>query len=91
VSTAVLNLSNGQFVKIFPNPVINDMIIEYNIQGQYELNVQLYDMTGKVIFERKGLRTGNVINLNTLAKGTYMLKVLKKDGKVLYTGKIAKQ
>jgi hypothetical protein len=91
VSTAVLNLSNGQFVKIFPNPVINDMIIEYNIQGQYELNVQLYDMTGKVIFERKGLRTGNVINLNTLAKGNYMLKVLKKDGKVLYTGKIAKQ
>jgi hypothetical protein len=91
VSTAVLNLSNGQFVKIFPNPVINDMIIEYNVQGQYELNVQLYDMTGKVIFERKGLRTGNVINLNTLAKGTYTLKVLKKDGKVLYTGKIAKQ
>jgi hypothetical protein len=44
-----------------------------------------------VIFERKGLRTGNVINLNTLAKGTYTLKVLKKDGKVLYTGKIAKQ
>jgi len=91
VSTAVLNLSNGQFVRIFPNPIVNDMIIEYNIQGQYELNIQLYDMTGKLVLERKGLRTGQLTNLTTLSKGTYMLKVLKKDGKVLYSGKIAKQ
>jgi hypothetical protein len=91
VSTAVLNLSNGQFIKLFPNPVINGMTIEYNIQGQSEMNIQLFDMTGKLILERKGLRTGNIVNLSTLTKGTYMLKVMKKDGKVLYSGKIAKQ
>jgi hypothetical protein len=44
-----------------------------------------------LILERKGLRTGQLTNLTTLSKGTYMLKVLKKDGKVLYSGKIAKQ
>jgi hypothetical protein len=91
VSTAVLNLGNGQFIKLFPNPVINSLSLEYNIQGLGEVNIQVFDMTGKLVVERKSLRTGNIINMTGLAKGTYMLKVLKKDGKVLYTGKIAKQ
>ncbi|MEY3920920.1 MAG: hypothetical protein RL634_681, partial [Bacteroidota bacterium] len=90
-STAVLNLGNGQFIKLFPNPVINGMKVEYNLQGMYEMSIQLFDMNGKLVLERKTVRTGNIINLTNLSKGTYMMKVMKKDGKVLYTGKIAKQ
>jgi|GEM_PF-1003372 len=91
VSTAVLNLDNGQFIKFFPNPVINSVRFDYLIQGQSEMTVTIFDMSGKLVMERKGLRSGSMINLTGLAKGSYMIKVLKKDGKVLYSGKIAKQ
>jgi hypothetical protein len=91
VSTAVLNLDNGQFIKFFPNPVINSFRFDYLLQGQSEMTVAIFDMSGKLVMERKGLRSGSMINMTGMAKGSYMIKVLKKDGKVLYTGKIAKQ
>lgn len=57
-------------VKIFPNPVSNDLFIE--IDKNVVLEFSLYDVSGQLIYEAN---TPNTIDVNHLANGIYFLKI----------------
>ena len=62
-------------VAIFPNPVINQLQVKYNIQNAENYNLTLYDVNGKQIFNIKPINHGKkaLINVRHLSQGIYCL------------------
>lgn len=72
---------NPALLTVYPNPTGGILNIKknFNINGIYTLKV--YDLTGKLLFEdqiEKGLNEKQ-IDLTSLTKGVYLLKILKDD------------
>jgi flagellar hook assembly protein FlgD len=80
---------NG-ILSVYPNPVLNELNINYTLQNKSTSKISIYDVMGKLIFEdNNGLnQAGNysykwnrMSNGNTkVSSGTYILKV-SADGK----------
>lgn len=82
-------LGNGEFnnqisdVTIYPNPTTG--ILNFNSKSQIQ-NVALFDLSGRKISEFKSSQ----INISSLPKGVYLIKILTKDGKTT-TKKVVKK
>jgi hypothetical protein len=88
--TAVINYDNGQYIKIYPNPVQSVLNIDFELGQNKLLDMKVYDMAGRLAIERKAARTGAKVSLISLAKGTYNVQVWGADGKLLMSDKIIK-
>jgi hypothetical protein len=67
---------NKKIVKLFPNPVITNQLLNVNISG-YEKNIkaELYSVTGQLIKSYQVKNGSNTLTLDRIAQGTYTLKV----------------
>jgi len=57
-------------INIYPNPTTD--FIKVETQGPLNFQMTLYSLDGKMIFTESN---SNVINVNTIPKGTYLLKI----------------
>jgi hypothetical protein len=98
-SNQVLNVVEGQtlgnnsydsFVfTVYPNPVKNIINININTTNPVEFNsAVIYDLNGRMVQETKV--ENKTVNVDTLAKGTYILK-LKDEYSREYSQKIIKE
>ncbi len=76
-------------VKLFPNPVSNKLSI-YLVGDNNRKILTLYDLSGKAIYTQQLTDMFTTLDLQRIAKGTYLVKVANTDGKVLYTEKVIK-
>lgn len=77
----VLDVKKSSFEKsttFFPNPVTNQLNIQTNIDDLSTLTIQIYNVLGKMILEKKELQSKR-INLSGLKKGIYILKITQKN------------
>lgn len=67
---------SGVMVNVFPNPA-HEVV---NVSVSEDASVQLLDITGKQILVEKNILAGDVhqLDVRTLAKGVYVLKVFNK-------------
>jgi len=70
-------------VSIYPNPAKNQVTIEKNKAEQY--SYQLYASSGQLVKTLIGADTTTVIDVTTYKAGTYFLKVLDSEGKLVHT------
>ena len=89
--TAVINYDNGQYIKIYPNPVQSVLKVDFDLGQQRQVDIKLYEMTGRLVIDRPGLRKGSTLTMTGLSKGIYNVKVWGIDGKLLMTEKIIKE
>jgi len=68
--TSIIPVGSDFEVKIFPNPATD--IINIGIASDISFRNTLYSINGKLIFKSQNER---VLNLNSLAPGTYLIKV----------------
>ncbi|TDD93829.1 FG-GAP-like repeat-containing protein [Flavobacterium cellulosilyticum] len=71
-------LIDDSTLKIFPNPVINKLTIETNLEKSSK-NIMLYDMHGKLILNKVFSDATFEINLESLAKGVYLMTIFNKE------------
>ena len=90
VVTAVTNYSNGDYVRTYPNPVINLMKVEFKLGMQRELTLKVYDMSGREVLEQKKIKSGDQVNMSRLLRGIYQYQLLEKTGKLLMAEKLLK-
>jgi hypothetical protein len=89
VRTLILKNDN-QAITIWPNPATDHILIANKENGDLYTNTRIFDMTGKVMTERK-LNPGiNEIAINELPAGTYIVKIENSKG-ASYSQKIVKQ
>ena len=79
-------LSNGN-VSVYPNPATNNLNISAFVKSNANVSIQLIDLTGRIILDKKIIATNNLLNtfleLNDISNGCYLLKL--NDGKNQFT------
>jgi hypothetical protein len=77
ILTSVVNLDNGQYIKVYPNPVASDglLTIDRNLNDLNDrLQVSILDITGKLIRTVALKFNQKVIKLPSSA-GTYIIRL----------------
>lgn len=91
IVTNLINLSGNEFIKLAPNPVQNQMNIDFVIKGYQRLNIDFYELsTGLLKYSNKGIFAGSQLYLGQLSPGTYVVSVRSEDGKVAHKLKVIK-
>ena len=89
--TDIINLRANEFIKLAPNPFINQLNFDFAVKGYQRLNIEVFDLaTGSKKASMQNLTPGLPINLSQLAGGTYIIKVSSNDGKINYQFKMIK-
>jgi hypothetical protein len=85
LSTSNFDISSN--FKIYPNPTTNNVTIDLiSIDNS---SVEVYDINGRKLFTQKLYNNSNNVNIDNLAVGVYMFKVISAQGSA--TSKIIKQ
>jgi len=89
--TALANFTNSQFIHLYPNPVGNDLMIDYNLTGQSQVSVKIVDESGKIVINRNKISKGTKLSVSQLNRGIYFVQVLGKNNQLLFTDKLIKE
>jgi len=81
----IVELKNsGTSFNVYPNPTNDKLTLRMNIIRTVDLNIELFDLGGKLVFEQQANfdkdKTECKLNISNLANGIYMLKVTSKEG-----------
>lgn len=88
--TAITNLAKEEFVTLSPNPVVDELRIQYYLINSSKAYVSILDMSGRPVVDGKEMATDSTVSLRELPSGLYVLRLLDSDGRLLYTQKIVK-
>lgn len=75
-------LTNGRFIRLFPNPVSNSARLEVISANSFDLQIAIYDNTGKMIRQYQGGQNRPAgqfiqnIDASGLANGVYLINVM---------------
>jgi hypothetical protein len=74
-------------LKIYPNPVTDNMNIEYNLNKSSNIMINIYDITGRIIksIDLSNQPSGNhkfIIDCNSFYSGTYFVQLIAEKEKV---------
>ncbi|MGZ3895091.1 MAG: FG-GAP-like repeat-containing protein [Flavisolibacter sp.] len=75
-ATGMINLGNGQFITIYPNPVRQSLLINYQVDGISTLDLEFCDLNGRRIRLANNVRAGSLVDLSDLTPGVYLIKPL---------------
>ena len=91
IVTDVINLSSDEFIKLTPNPFMNQLNFDFVVKGYQRLNLEVFDMaSGTKVASKQNQTAGVPIYLGQLSAGTYVLKVTSNDNKIAYQFKMVK-
>ncbi len=81
VQADILNLDNS--IIFFPNPVKDILTIQFNTKQNRNCIIEITNMTGQTVFSKSTSTQNqiNQINLNSLERGVYTLKIASGDYK----------
>jgi hypothetical protein len=89
--TDIISLSKDEFIKLAPNPFINQLNFDFIVKGYQKLNLDIFELaSGRKVTSRVGLSPGSPINLPELPGGTYIIRVTSNDNKLSYQFKMLK-
>ncbi len=83
----VIRSNNSDFT-IYPNPVMNTLNITLNNEVENTL-IEIYSLEGKIIMSEKTNKLNHAMNVASLTKGTYMIRISNKEK--TYTSKFVRQ
>ena len=91
LTTDIFNISSTEYIKLAPNPFINQVNLDFLINGYGKLNVEVVSITtGNIIISLKGLTTGTPISMTDLSSGVYLVKLTSPDFKFMHQFKMVK-
>ena len=89
--TDIINLSKDEFIKLAPNPFINQLNFDFLVKGYQRLNLEVFDIaSGTKVASQPNLPAGTKITLGQLSAGTYVIRVTSTDNKISYQFKMVK-
>lgn len=89
VITGIRNTSIYLNAQVYPNPVIENLILVIRNTELKNLSYVLVDMQGKVLSQNKIINTSTTIETTSYSKGVYFIKLLDKQ-KPIKTFKVVK-
>ncbi len=89
--TDIINLSKNEFIKLAPNPFVNNINFDFTILNYPSLNVEIFDLgQGALVATKPNIYAGTSLYVGQLAGGTYLIRVSSPDGKIIKQFKMIK-
>ncbi|MCX6233770.1 MAG: T9SS type A sorting domain-containing protein [Bacteroidetes bacterium] len=73
IGTGLGNINYIEKVKIYPNPAINKVSIEY--AENQDLKMQIFNVVGECVIQGKLNNLSKAIDISSLSKGIYVIKI----------------
>lgn len=87
--TALNDLKLEKNILIYPNPVNNDLNVNFSASEKNDFIVLINDIAGKQLMKQAFYEEENIhINMDLMDNGIYFLNILNTDGKLLKVEKI---
>ncbi len=90
LSWTCFTLNNEEFnkkeIKIYPNPIKSGLL---TVNVDHNTSFEIYDILGKKILKGNITSSNNKVNLSSLSKGVYILRLQTKNGSI--TKKLIKE
>ncbi|MBM3403191.1 MAG: T9SS type A sorting domain-containing protein, partial [Bacteroidetes bacterium] len=90
LTTAVNNLSNGEYFKISPNPTSGELNINYRFSSNKDVYISVIDINGRNVILNRKINSGSKINLGSVSKGSYFIQVKDAKGRILNMNRFEK-
>ena len=90
--TGIANRGSSRYqITVFPNPARDNLFVRLNGSNTIIEAITIFDLTGKKVMAREGMNKQGLCNLNvsSLKKGTYIIKVCYPEG--IRVGKVVIQ
>ena len=93
ISSISSNINPTNQVKLYPNPVKDNLVIDFGDNSNMGGNeVKITDALGRIVYSASTNNQSEIINLNTwAAKGIYFVKISDNNGNMLENRKIVIQ
>lgn len=89
--TDIIKLSLDEYIKLAPNPFINQLNFDFVVKGYQRLNIEVFDIaTGNKVASQPNLTAGSRITLGQLLGGTYIIRITSNDNKINQQFKVVK-
>lgn len=89
--TDIINISKDEFIKLAPNPFVNQLNFDFTIKNYRSLNVEIFDLAhGTLVVSKPNLYPGTSLYLGNLSAGTYVIRVSSSDNKLIKQFKMIK-
>jgi hypothetical protein len=75
---------------IYPNPAQENVTIEL-VDLSTIRSIELFDATGRLVMQTTATNSRNIINIATLDRGFYLVKLVDADGQVLGVSSLVKE
>ncbi len=91
VITDIININSSEFIKLAPNPIINNVNISFALKGYSKLNIDVFNLSnGTKVASKKDVYSESSISFESLSAGVYLFEVYSTDGKISYQFKMVK-
>lgn len=87
-SVGVNEIYTYDLVKIYPNPVKNE--IQIKLENVETATLHIYDIQGKVVYSEIIKSENSIIDATTFSKGFYLFKIIDDNGRVIHSEKVVK-
>jgi hypothetical protein len=89
--TDLYQIGNDEYVKLSPNPFVDQLKIDFKLNGIIKLNLELIDIaSGVTVFSRKDIYSGTPLYFGQLNAGIYVVKLSSYDQKFVKQFKVIK-
>jgi hypothetical protein len=73
-----------KYIKTYPNPTVSSLTVDFKWPGILVFDIQIYDMQGRKVMNYPTIISGNQLDIQKLAKGTYKIVFTDKRGKEIW-------
>jgi hypothetical protein len=77
--TAIIPPPAGLHVNAFPNPAGDFLRVQIDDMHQSGAQIRLFDLSGRLVIEQHVNASPQQVNLTSLSRGTYLLKVYQQS------------
>jgi FG-GAP-like repeat/IPT/TIG domain len=91
VITSVVFIDNTHFIRLSPNPVKDEMVLDFKLDGIYQLNIDLLDLNGRLLKRWKDQQQGSRLYISNYARSVYIARVYSANGKIMAVLKLIRQ
>ncbi len=90
-AVATANIDSIKAINLYPNPVVNELNFSLDDINERELNLTIYDMSGKIIVSKNIINTQQdyKLDFSNQAAGTYFVQL--KSSNAVWSTKISKK
>ena len=85
LSTGINSADSQQAITIYPNPATSDLFVRTN---EKETRLEIYSLLGSKVLESQLNAGENKLDLNSLSKGEYILKIYDKENEMIKVDKL---